>query len=355
MHDYLYSVITDQRRDLGAAFIKVLLLGFSFVYGLGVAVVKALYSLRIFPCHSLGRPVISVGNITWGGVGKTPLVEWIARYLKETDVQPIILARGYKASERQDSKNDEVMLLQENLPDVPVVVGKDRVQKAQEALAHQDGRIFLLDDGFQQWRVKRDLDIVVIDATNPFGNHRLIPRGILREPVNSIKRANLVVITKTDIGQANLSEIYRILKKKKVTAAVVETVHQPVCFQDLYTKEKLDLSVIKNQTVHSFCGIGDPDSFEETVRSLGAHIEKNFIFRNHHWYTEEDMRQVAESITSRGSAFVITTAKDAVKLKDYKDFWKDYPKVLVLKMQIRMVKDNEKENFCNRINHLSQR
>src|SRR3989344_3685960 len=192
MRKYFYSLMTDRIHTPVAKAIQGVLWLFSILYGVVVRALVLIYKFRLAPSCRLGKPVISIGNITLGGVGKTPLVECVVRFLKDKGLEPVVLIRGYGADKQVGS--DEAKLLEESLPGIPVLVGANRVKNARDFLTRNAADVFVLDDGFQHWRLRRDLDIVAINATNPFGNRHLLPRGILREPLSALRRADIFVL-----------------------------------------------------------------------------------------------------------------------------------------------------------------
>lgn len=254
-----------------------------------------LYKHNVLKSYRPKCKVISVGNVTLGGTGKTPLVMIIARYLRDSGKKVAILSRGYKGEKRSNT-SDEVELFRKHLPDVPVFIGRDRVAAAKDAESRFVPHVLLLDDGFQHWRLKRDLDIVTINGKNPFGNGRLIPRGILREPKSSLCRADVIIVTK---GGPIPEEIREINGKAEIF---------------LSSYEAADTAGIKGKKVAMACAIGDPFSFENTLLSLGAHIVHKFIFMDHHVYSSSDVAKMISETIAAGSDTIVTTEKDMVKL-----------------------------------------
>ncbi len=341
MKKYFYQLATDQRNGFWAACQKGILFVLSFFYGLGVLSILWLYRVRILKAQKLSRPVISIGNITLGGVGKTPLTEFLASFFETKNVKPAILLRGFMPENPKKGGlpivSDEAILLKESLPSVPVAVGGNRFKMGQEILSHVPVDIFLLDDGFQHWRLARDIDVVAIDALNPFGNGHLIPRGILREPKQSLSRANIIVITKADLGKDNLADIERQLKQINPRAIMAKAIHAPVSLDSVYQKEiARELSFLKGKSICSFCSIGDPDSFTESLKNLGANIKKHFSFMDHHVYTSEEIAKIAEACKRDAIQFVVTTHKDAVKLKSYEKLFNGLT-LLSLKIKIEII------------------
>jgi tetraacyldisaccharide 4'-kinase len=265
--------------------------------------------------HRVPVPVISVGNLTVGGTGKTPCVEYVARFLRQHDCQVAILSRGYKARDGGAGRNDEAMLLEENLPDVPHLQDPDRVAIAQIAIDELESEVLVLDDGFQHRRLGRDLDIVLIDATNPWGYGYLFPRGALREPVIGLGRAHAVVITRAD--RVDPSELQAIRDRigRLSDAPISSAMHQALELMGLEGRTER-LEVIRDRPVAAFCGIGNPEAFRETLKCLGADLREFRAFPDHHGYTREDvdgLRRWAEKLPAE--AIVTTTQKDYVKLR----------------------------------------
>ena len=314
MREYLYRLATDKEKGFAAAFFGAFLMLLSYFYALAVWAILLLYRIKIFKTHTLPVPVISVGNITLGGVGKTPMVQFIARYLKEKGIKPVILTRGYMG-EGVKAESDEAALLSESLGGIPVVVGANRVKMARKVLKKYSPDVFILDDGFQHWRLARNLDIVLVDAARPFGNGWLLPRGILREPRSSLRRAGMIVLTKTDLAEKNLAALEEKIKDFNSLCPVIETVHRPVSLKDFAQNKAVELSFLKGKTVAALSSIGDPVSFEKLLKSCGAAVKKHFAFPDHHVFTEKDLALAADFCKEERIDVFIVTEKDAVKLK----------------------------------------
>jgi len=312
MRTYLFQIMTDQNKRVDGVLMAVLLRLLSWVYALLLFGARGCYPLGLRKAHVLSRPVVSVGNLTMGGVGKTPLVEYLIAFLTGKGIQPAVLMRGYMP--HGASKSDEKDLLRQKFPEISVVANKDRVRGAQEAERLRPVDMFLLDDGFQHWRVKRDLDIVALDASCPFGNGALIPRGILREPVSALSRADLCVLTKSDaVSPEQKQALVRRIKAVK-DLPVLEGIHQPMSLTDIQTGQCVDLEELKGRTVNGFCGIGDPRGFERSVVQTGASLNNLTAFTDHHAYSQEDVETLVAQAKAGQIKTLVTTAKDAVKL-----------------------------------------
>ncbi|HQO57350.1 MAG TPA: tetraacyldisaccharide 4'-kinase [Candidatus Omnitrophota bacterium] len=339
---YLYEVISGRKHGPLAAGVRGVLRFLSMLYALVIRIWLAAYDRRFLPVKELGKPAVSVGNITWGGVGKTPFVEWLARYFLECKVRPAILTRGYMPSQGGRalfSGSDEARMLQKKFPDMPVVAGRDRRKGAREILSQRAVDVFILDDGFQHRGVKRDLDIVLIDTTNPFGNRFLLPRGSLREPLSSLRRADVFVLTKTDQTPGVLDVLKDQLKTWNPSAIFVETIHQPVSFSA--SRSGMALADIKGHPVCLVSGIGDPGSFEKMVVGLGALVRDTKFFPDHHCFSAGDVEDILQSCQTQGIRVIIMTAKDAVKWPEDFECSSSGLKVLVLNMDIKITKGKE--------------
>jgi tetraacyldisaccharide 4'-kinase len=304
IRNYLYNIVTDRQKGFIAGLLKILLFILSLIYGLTLRLLIFFYSAR--PCR-LDCKVISIGNITLGGTGKTSFVEFIAKFLRDKGHNIAILSRGYK-------KGDEPDMLKKNLGNIPVIVDRDRICAARRALADYAVDAVILDDGFQQWKIKKDLEIVAVDVTNPFGNQHLLPRGILREPLSSLKRADVFVLTKTNLNP-DFQEIKDFLSSLNPKAPIIETVHYPKGFYKLLERQALlSPDVLRGKTVTLFCAIGDPDSFENLITSLGINIGLSFRFPDHHDYSQQDLENIVKQTQSKNIELIITTHKDAVRM-----------------------------------------
>jgi len=356
---YLYNLALDNSQGFLATVVKCGLFIASFFYGLIVRILIWFHSLK--KPSSLNCKVISVGNITWGGTGKTVLVEFIARYLKQKEHKVAILSRGYKKPvtryplplpagrqgvTRYATMGDEPYMLSQKLSDVPIIADADRIRAAKKAIIEYAVDTVILDDGFQQWRIKKDLEIVVIDANCPFGNRHMIPRGILREPLSHLSRADIFVLTKTNLA-ANTSEVKDFLRKINLKAIILESVHKPVGFYRIDSpKELLILDILKGKTATLFSGIGDPGSFESLIKSLRVNVGLSFRFPDHHRYSSKDLDNIFKNSQNKHSDIIITTEKDAVKLLALPITHYPLP-VFVLRIEIIITKDEER--FYNRL------
>ena len=310
---FLLQVISGQRRDLAAALTRIGLSVAEPVYRGAVAARNHAYDHRWLAVHRAGLPVISVGNLTTGGTGKSPFVMWLARQFRDSGQRVCVLSRGYMAT--TNGVNDESMELASRLPEIAQVLNRDRVAGAKKALQEKQAQVLLLDDGFQHRRLHRDLDIVLIDAAQPFGFDRLLPRGLLREPKRSLARADFVLITRADaITPDSLrllqAEIRRHFESETIGVSRMVPNH---LLQSDGTVRPLD--VLSSFPVASFCGVGNSVAFSQAVRGLFPEVVHDASFSDHHRYTEKELSGLAASAKQAGASVLICTHKDLVKIR----------------------------------------
>ncbi len=295
-------------------------------YGAAVAVRNGLYRRGVLRQERLPCPVISIGNLVVGGAGKTPMTLWIAGMLRQEGFRPAILSRGYGGKARQAVRvvsdgtkicmdvalaGDEPFLLARACPGVPVLTGRSRAEAGRLARASFGADVFLLDDGFQHRRLARDLDIVLLDAAAPFGNGRLLPAGPLRETPGALGRAHAIVLTRADSGPF---PVRAWLAQRFPDTPVFQARHTPVCLRDP-AGTSLDPSFLAGKKTYAFAGIARPETFRQTLETLGAAVIGFRAFPDHHPYTEEDLRTIQGEATAGQAACLVTTAKDAVRLE----------------------------------------
>jgi tetraacyldisaccharide 4'-kinase len=307
------ALISGEARGPLASLQRFGLLLASVPYGAAVRLRNLLYRLGWLQSRRAPVPVVSVGNLTTGGTGKTPCVEYVAGFYRRHDLRVAVLSRGYGAA---GGPNDEALVLEENLPDVPHLQGPDRAALAQSAAEELASEVLVLDDGFQHRRLARDLDLVLIDATNPWGHGYLLPRGLLREPRSGLRRAGLVVLTRVDqVSPASRERLRRAVGRLAPSVPVVEAAHGPV---ELVNSDGdvAPLDELRDRPVAAFCGIGNPEAFRRTLAGLGAEVGAFRAYPDHHPYTRADveaLRAWAGGLPL-GTA-VVTTQKDLVKLR----------------------------------------
>jgi tetraacyldisaccharide 4'-kinase len=352
LREWVYDAATDKRSGLWFRFFQFFLWVLSIGFGLGVAVRRLFYETGILTRHRLCKPVISIGNLTWGGVGKTPLVQCVIEVIQGINKRPAVLLRGYIPKDQRQRMmfSDEAVLLNRNLPNIPIVPARDRVRAAREFLAQTDVDVLVCDDAFQHDQLERNLDIVVLDAVNPFGNGHLIPRGILREPLKALARADLFVVTRADHGHCNLEKLKDRLHQSHPTTPIYETVHRPMTFINWPQGKERALSCIRGEKVVSFCSIGNPSSFQRTLEDMGAFVAHQFAFPDHYAYRKQDLESIGSYCRQQGVGTVVMTQKDAVKLSEIFVPTMGGIRCLVLVIKIEFL--HGYEDFCQRITSL---
>ncbi|GAT33174.1 tetraacyldisaccharide 4'-kinase [Terrimicrobium sacchariphilum] len=343
LETFAIDVILERRYGRRADILRWFLYGLSRIYLSIVQSRLSLYRSRVMRPRTVGCLVISVGNLSVGGTGKTPVVEMLARALHAGGRKVAILSRGYKSVPRPlllrlwdklakkkavfvprvvsdgqtlllDSRTagDEPFMLANNLRGVVVLVDRDRVKSGQYAVEHFGTDTLLLDDGYQYVRMKRGIEVALVDRQAPFGNEYLLPRGTLREPPENLRRATHIFITKCT-GADNADLIDRIRSYNR-TADIIECSHRPTHVTNVFTGENEPLDFLKGMTVGSICGIAMPTSFEDALRKLGAKIEIAKSFTDHHRYTKREIEQFIRRCARRDIQAILTTEKDAVRI-----------------------------------------
>ncbi len=337
MLKYLYALATGEKKGIIADLLRAILFLLSLVYGIAVRILIKCHSL--FSCR-LDCKVVSVGNITLGGTGKTSFVEYLARYLLEQDLHPAILSRGYKKDGAYlQGLGDEPYMLKARLKDVPVIVDTDRINGARRAIVDHGVDTVILDDGFQQWKIRKDLEIVMIDAAFSFAGSYMLPRGFLREPLSSLKRADIFVLAKTNL-YPDTDNLERYLRLNNPRALIVKSEHQPVGLYALDDHNRVfTVDHIKDKSVVLFSGIADPSSFDNLMHELGAHILHSFQFPDHHYYSDAELNGIFQTARKAHSDMVVTTEKDAARIAGVKA---DDMAVFVLRIELK-VTHNENE------------
>jgi len=262
--------------------------------------------------HEAGVPVISVGNLTLGGTGKTPMVEWIARWYRWHKVRVAIVSRGYRAEE--GGRNDEARELEQKLPDVPHLQNPDRVAAARVAVEELETQLIVLDDGFQHRRLARNLDIVLLDALEPFGFEHVFPRGTLREPLSGLRRADVVVLSRADVlDPSQREDIHRRVEGLAPRPAWAEARHAA---RELISAggRQAPLDSLKDVPVVAFCGLGNPAGFRHTLEACGYLLSDFREFPDHHCYSRADLEELTAWADHLGAAAVLCTHKDLVKI-----------------------------------------
>jgi tetraacyldisaccharide 4'-kinase len=313
--DSFKRLVDGSTRGPAATAGRCLLAALAAPYGLAVAARNAAYDAGWLPVAAAPLPVISVGNLTLGGTGKTPLVAWVVQRLLAAGGRPAIVSRGYGA--RAGETSDEAAELAIVLPSVPHVADRDRAA-ATRAAAARDTDAIVLDDGFQHRRLARDLDIVAVDATDPFGCGRLFPRGLLREPLAGLSRAGAVVLTRADaVAAARRQEIRATLARAcggRPPPVWAEATHRPVRLRAAGGSTQ-PLEALRGARVVAFAGIGNPAAFKAGIEGLGARLVGFRAFPDHHAYTHTDRNSLGDWARDLAADFAVTTLKDLVKVR----------------------------------------
>jgi len=342
LETYLLDVIEGRRTGRTATILRVILHALSWIFTVIVQVRLWLYRHRIIRPSTLGCQVISVGNLTVGGTGKTPVVEVFARNLQQQGRKVAILSRGYKSKELpflqkmtqrittgkietpprvvSDGKRllldshtagDEPYMLASNLPNVSVVVDKDRVKAGKYAIKELGCDTLILDDGFQYLKLGHRLDIALVDRTNPFGGGHLLPRGLLREPKRNIKRAGFIFITKC--GDGGEPELKEQLRRLNPVAEISECRHAAKYLKEVFGDATYKIEKLKGMKIAAVSAIAVPESFENALRNFGAEIVYTRRFADHHRFSQQEIINTINWSMKCGAEAILTTEKDAVR------------------------------------------
>ena len=363
LETFFLEVVFEERHDFKAKATRGVLFGGSKIFQIAVKLRRWLYNVRILRDKTLGVQVIAIGNLTVGGTGKTPVVEKFARELRDAGRNVAILSRGYRSKPAplhtkilnkillredqtpprvvsdgksllldSDMAGDEPYMLASNLKDVVVLVDKDRVKSGRYAIEKFGCDTLLLDDGFQYWNLRgRRHDVVLIDRQQPFGNEHLLPRGTLREPPSHLARAQTIFITKSD---GNTLELRERINKLNPTAAIIECVHHPLYFEDVFSGERKGLDFLKGQRVASLSGIAQPESFEQSLGKVGGELVYSKRFADHHRFTQQEILNTINRAKKRQAQIIVTTQKDAVRFP--KIDRRDLP-IFFMRVEIKIV------------------
>ncbi|MBX3461081.1 MAG: tetraacyldisaccharide 4'-kinase [Planctomycetes bacterium] len=338
------ELISGRRRGVLAAVMRLWLRFASWWFACGAGLRLALYSWGVFKRHDAGVPVICVGNLTTGGTGKTPAVAWVVNALLLLGRKPCIVSRGYKGG---DDGNDELRVLAELCPGVPHIQNPDRVAAARKAKA--DGAdVVVLDDGFSHVRLRRRLDVLMFDSLNPFGFGRMLPRGLLREPIRSVRRARFAVFSRADVATPErLRDLEDTIRCKGFVGDVAHAAHTPLRLVRLGGDEELSPQALKGLTVAPFCGIGNPLGFQRTLEAAGAVISGVGVLQlddHQHMDARLAKRQIEPFLRASkeaGAVMALCTQKDAVKLRALApDMTAELP-IYELRVEFRILKGEE--------------
>ena len=340
LESYLVRLIqekgADQDQPFGINLLLHVLKGLSYLFLTVVSVRYFLYRTGLLRRYPLGTQVISIGNVTAGGTGKTPVTEIFARTLAAEGRKVAILSRGYRRKEApwwqrlftqviekplvvsdgrhvlldSETGGDEPYMLASNLPGVAVVVDRNRVKAGRYAVNRLGCDTLILDDGFQYQKLKHSIEVVLVDSTNPFGNGNMLPRGILREPVRNLRRADIIFLTKC---RGDVSAVKQEIRRYNTTAEIVECNHTPKVLKDVWSREEFPLDWLRGKTVCTLSGIASPKGFENSLRHLGAKVVWCERYADHHRYDASEVLYALNRTADMGADALVTTEKDAVR------------------------------------------
>jgi tetraacyldisaccharide 4'-kinase len=373
------DVIFGRACGFRAAMMRFLMFWLSWIFRALVQCRLMLYRKGWKPQEYLGAQVVAIGNLTVGGTGKTPVVELLAKSLRDRGRKVAILSRGYKSKKLDRTQNwtgadgkpvpaermprvvstgtallldskfagDEPFMLARNLDGVAVIVDKDRVKGGRFAVGELGAETLLLDDGMQYLELAHSLDITLIDSRSPFGTGALLPRGTLREPPLNLRRASYILITKCD-GSPNTELIARI-RKYNAVAEIIECAHEPVHLENLYSREREALSFLEGKWVGAISAIAVPESFERSLTALGAKVEIKRRFSDHHRFNRRDVDDFMQRCVERDMELIVTTEKDAVRFPQPTEI--NVP-IYFLRIEVRILTGQEAwdgmvERLCN--------
>lgn len=332
MIDTLFRQMWYDGTTPGLTGLRLLLTPFSLIYGLSIALRNKRFDRGLARSVRLPGKVISIGNLSVGGTGKTPMVIGLARMLRDRGYRPAVLSRGYGGTSKHPvnivsmgtqllmnhrEAGDEPVLIAKSVTDVPVLTGPRRDLTGERALQDLKADVLILDDGFQHRQIYRDIDIVLLDGTNPYGNGHLLPGGPLREPLCALKRADILIAT----GAVEKVAACRPIRLPDgIHAPLFRCCYQPGNLLEGAAEKALPPDFIKGKRVLAFAGIGNPSAFEKTLTALGATVAMLIPFPDHHRYLEADFDRITAKARQCGANMIITTEKDKIKLDGHEAF-----------------------------------
>lgn len=371
---YFLQLIAGRRRDLRDRLFLIFLFVASRFYRMAVQFRIWLYDKRIIRNRSIGCLVVSIGNVSCGGTGKTPVVEVFAKSLCQKGRKVAILSRGYRSkkipfwkkmvlrlrSEKMETPpkivsdgnnlllnsqyaGDEPYMLATNLKDVAVIVDKDRVKSGLYAIDKFATDTLILDDGFQYLDLKPHINIVLIDSTDPFGNHHVLPRGILREPIKNLRRADYIFLTKSN-GGSRLKHLKSFLRHHNHRAEIIECCHMPRYLERVYERgEREALEFLKQRKIAAISAIACPESFELFLGRLGGDIVHSKRYADHHRFTQQELIDFVNAAKAAGAQTIVTTEKDAVRMPRLNRYDLDF---YFLRVEIDILSGRENFDQC---------
>ena len=356
---FVEGVLYDRDLSISARIFGLFLHPFSYLFWAIVRIRLFLYNYGWFLKKiELDGLVIVVGNLTMGGTGKTPVVERLAKELQAKGKKVAVLSRGYKSKDENaavgrkkkefvppkvvsdgksvllesDEAGDEPFMLAHNLPGVVVIIDKDRVKSGRYAIEKFGSEVLILDDGFQYLPIKADMNLLLVDQMNPFGNHKLLPRGILREPVRHLSRATYVLVTKSEIEPE--LELLETIRKYNRNAEIIRCAHKPKVFCEVNGTKNEPLNYLHEKYVGVFCGIASPRGFEQLIHRMSGELRYKKRYLDHHPYHKDELEKMFQRAKNSGAEVMVTTEKDAVRIPS--DFRPIIP-LFYLRMEIEIV------------------
>ena len=336
--------------------VKIIASILSFFYLAVINLRNWLYDQKIFKEVKLSCPVISVGNITVGGTGKTPCVIMLARMLQANGFKPAILSRGYRGRSVNSvnivsngdkilldsaTAGDEPYLIAQELKSVPVVIGAKRIATGKTAVDQLGANVLICDDAMQHRQIFRDINLVLLDNRSLCGNDHILPRGRLREPIKELKRAGAIIITRADETIQTDKKIGELIKAKDIP--VFESIHKPKDIVKGDFSEQKPVSILARKKVYAFCGIANPDSLKKTLSIIGSQVLSFAVFPDHHCYDKSELEKIKTEFVDCRADYLVTTEKDAVRLQSYPEFLKN---LSVLRVEMEIIPNAQSfENF----------
>ena len=313
-----YDLVSGRETGCTATMLRGGLRFLAVPYCAVVSVRNCLYDRHFLSARRFSVPIISVGNLTLGGTGKSPMVAWLCRFFLERNLRPGLVSRGYKKTAK--GGNDEFMEMSHHFPTVPHLQDRNRAEAIQKLLQTEQVDLIILDDAFQHRCVERNVDLVLLDATAPFGFGHVFPRGTLREPLSGLRRANIVLLTRADlVDEAERQKIRERVLAINPNIIWGETSHVPTSLVSAQSFATEPIASISGQSVLAFCGIGNPSAFCKTLERCGVHVAKLIPFPDHYRYTSHDADELVRTAKKIGADSVLCTMKDLVKF-DPMDF-----------------------------------
>ncbi len=374
LEQYFLELIEERRCNWYDRLLTMMLFVFSRFYRMAVQFRLWLYSKRLYRNRAIGCLVVSIGNLSCGGTGKTPVVEVFAKTLHQKGRKVAVLSRGYRSKQRSlwfklthmfgkkkletpikvvsDGTNvlldstyagDEPYMLASNLSGVSVLVDKDRVRLGLYAIEHFGTDTLILDDGFQYLDLMSHINIMLVDSTDPFGNHHVLPRGLLREPVKNIRRADYIFLTKSNGGN-HLRHLKQFIRRHNRRAEIIECCHKPKYLEQVFNRgSQLPLDELKGKKVAAISAIAKPEGFEKFLRDFGAEIVATQRYADHHRFSTEELVNFVALAREKGAEMILTTEKDAVRMPNVQI---GDPEFFFLRIEIDILSGQENFDQC---------